>query len=366
MQVAYDGHIFRWQKVGGVSRYFREVISRLPRDWTPAILGEAAPQNLPAHPRLIASGLSSLRPRSLSQPLKVRWWEQRHLSRAQVFHPTYYGLTGGLSYARIKCPVVVTVHDLISATYPQLEDDGAATTQGMRMALDRADHAICVSRATERDLLTHFPHMAGKTSVIYHGTSFEVVREAAPPSIFEVPVFLFVGRRSTYKNFALLLRAFARACQSHPTMRLCAAGGPLTEEEKWQIHFLGISGRVDAVAYPSEEKLEQLYQGSVALLYPSRHEGFGIPALEAMACGTLAVTANTTSLPEVVGDAGIMLDPADEAAWTDCMLAIATDKVRRSELLERGRRRATEFSWEATAAKHAAEYRRLALASSRP
>lgn len=360
MNLAYDGHIFRWQKVGGVSRYFREVIARLPPDWAPTILGEDDPRNLPPHPRLVASGLSVIRPRRLTQPLKTLWWERRHLARARLFHPTYYNLTGGLRYDRIKCPVVVTVHDLIAASYPQLEDNAAVTLRDMRDALARADHAICVSQATERDLLAHFPRMAGRTTVIYHGTSFRVTDTPPPPGIFEAPTFLFVGRRATYKNFASLLRAFAKACQSHPTIRLCAAGSPLTEEEKWQIHFLGLAPRVDSVAYPSEEKLEQLYRSSVALLYPSRHEGFGIPPLEAMACGTLAITSNTTSLPEVVGDAGILLDPADEDTWTDCVLAVARQQVARADLVARGRRRATELSWDASARRHVETYQRLA------
>lgn len=359
MNLAYDGHIFRWQRVGGVSRYFREIISRLPPDWSPTILGEADPRNLPQHPHLVASGMSTMRPRSLSQPLKTWWWKKHHLKRARLFHPTYYGLTGGMRYDEIPCPVVVTVHDLIAATYPQLEDSAAGTMRAMRESLSCAAHAICVSRATERDLLEHFPHIAGKTSVIYHGTSFAVATAPPPNTIFETPTFLFVGRRATYKNFPLLLRAFAKACQSHSTMRLCAAGGPLSEEEKWQIHFLGISDRIDSAPFPSEEKLAQLYRSSVALLYPSRHEGFGIPPLEAMACGTLAVTSNTTSLPEVVGDAGIMLDPTDESAWTECMLAIARNAIARTELLERGRRRAIELSWEASAAAHVVQYERL-------
>lgn len=359
MNIAYDGHIFRWQKVGGISRYFREVIAHLPTDWTPTILGESDPANLPAHPRLVASGMSSLRPRSVSQPLKRLWWKHHHLARAQLFHPTYYGLTGGLAYEDLRCPLVVTVHDLIAAIYPQLEDSAAATFAAMKEALARAAHAICVSHATERHLLEYFPHMAGKTSVIHHGTSFPVRQDAQPPAIFERPVFLFVGNRATYKNFALVLRAFAQACQSHPTIRLCAAGRPLSEEEKWQIHFLGISERVDSAPFPSEEKLAQLYRDSVALLYPSRHEGFGIPPLEAMACGTLAITADNTSLPEVVRDAGIMLDAADEAAWSDVILAVARQQVDRGGLLARGRRRATELSWVASARKHVEIYQKL-------
>lgn len=359
MNIVFDGHIFRWQQIGGVSRYFREIIQRLPTEWTPTILGEAAADRLPTHPRLRASALSPIRPRSLTQPIRRRWWDLRYLKSAQVIHPTYFNLTGGLSYPDFKCPVVITVHDMIAARYPELEDNAAPTTRDLTVAARAAEHAICVSKATEADFLERHPHLRGRTSVIYHGSSFPVVDSPAGSEIFEKPTFLFVGRRATYKNFLFLLRAFAKACSSNPHIRLCTAGAALTEEERWQIHFLGLSNRVVSHRNPSEAELQRLYRTSVALLYPSRHEGFGIPPLEAMACGTLAVTSNTTSLPEVMGDAGIMLDPTREDGWADCILSIAGQNVPRAEMLERGRRRARELTWANSAQRHAETYRKL-------
>jgi glycosyltransferase involved in cell wall biosynthesis len=138
------------------------------------------------------------------------------------------------------------------------------------------------------------------------------------------------------------------------------AGKPLDDEERWQCHFLGISSRVDSSVFPDEKTLGELYRKSIALLYPSQREGFGLPPLEAMACGTVAVTSNTTSLPEVVADAGIMLDPADEGAWAECMLQIANDRIPRSQIIEKGKARAALFSWDKCAALHAAIYRQLA------
>jgi len=359
MKIIYDGHVFRWQTVGGVSRYFREVISRLPLIWQPTILGEEHPSKTPNHPHIAASGLCSLRPRRLSQPAKTFWWKAAHISRAAVFHPTYYNLTGGLRYTDIKCPIVITVHDLIAATYPALEDGAQVTLHDMEEAVRAAAHAICVSKATERDLLSHYPQLSGKTSVIYHGSSFSISAGPQTDEIFLAPRFLYVGRRGTYKNFSLLLRAFANACTCDPNIHLTIAGAPLSEEERWQIHFLGITDRIESEVYPSEEVLSRLYRRSLALLYPSRHEGFGIPPLEAMACGTLAVTSNTTSLPEVVGDAGIMLDPANQDDWTECILAIAHQKVPRKELLARGHTRASQLTWDESARQHISLYKKL-------
>jgi glycosyltransferase involved in cell wall biosynthesis len=361
MNIVYDGHIFRWQKTGGVSRYFSEVISRLPADWLPVVLG-AGDRNgsLPSHPRLGMSRLSSVRPRRFSQPLKKAWWKFRYVRRADVFHPTFYNLTGGLRFSEIRCPVVLTVHDFIKAKHPQLEGDSAEAVARQREAILHAAHLICISKGTEQDLLEFHPPAAGKTSVIYHGSSFPVCHEPQSDSIFETPTFLFVGRRATYKNFQMLLRAFAKACQSHPGIRLHLAGPPLDDEERWQIHFLGLAARISDSIFPDEPALQQLYRNSVALLYPSRHEGFGIPPLEAMACGTVAVTANTSCLPEVVGGAGIMLDPADENAWAECVLQIAAQKIDRRNLVEQGRQRVQTLTWEKSAARHVEVYKQFA------
>jgi len=360
MRILYDAHIFRWQRAGGISRYFAELISRLPDEWSPTLFGlDGISDNLPRHPRLDTSTLSSIRPRRYTQPLKLAYWKRCLLGSASLAHPTYYSLTGGLKFSDFKCPVVVTVYDFIGATYPQLEAHSDVTVQCQREAILAASHVICISRFTEQDLLNRYPQVAGKTSVIHLGSSFPVCPAPQSDGIFARPTFLFVGSRSTYKNFLLLLRAFARASQSLPHIRLHVAGPPLSGEEKWEMHFLGITDKVESSVFPDENALRELYRQSVALLYPSRHEGFGIPPLEAMACGTLAVTSNTTSLPEVVGDGGIMLDPADESAWTECILQVANRQLDRGALLERGRARASQLTWERTVESHVQVYQKL-------
>ena len=123
--------------------------------------------------------------------------------------------------------------------------------------------------------------------------------------------------------------------------------------------MLGISDRVEAVTYPDEQQLISLYRSSVALVYPSLHEGFGIPPLEAMACRTLAITSNTTSLPEVMGDGGIMLDPTREADWVECILKTAKGGGDRDLMIDRGLERVRMFSWKKTVEQHLEVYRRL-------
>lgn len=111
--------------------------------------------------------------------------------------------------------------------------------------------------------------------------------------------------------------------------------------------------------YPDEQRLKSLYRSSVALVYPSLHEGFGIPPLEAMACRTLAITSNATSLPEVVGNGGIMLDPKREEEWVECILKAAMGGAHRECMIERGLEHVRMFSWTRTVEQHLGIYRRL-------
>src|SRR5687768_16076428 len=199
MNILFDGHIFRWQRRGGVSRYFAEIISRLPNSINPVLLGVTKP-DIPqvSHPRLIASPLCSLRPRRFCQPLKKAFWRVRYLGASDLFHPTYYTLTGGLSFKDVKTPIVITVHDFVKARFPHLEGDSTETIAQQSLAIRHATHLICVSRATELDLLHFHPEAAGRTSVIYHGSSFPILPAPSIGSLFDRPRFLFVGRRETY------------------------------------------------------------------------------------------------------------------------------------------------------------------------
>lgn len=360
MNVFYDGHIFRWANPGGIRRYFWELITHLPPDWIPVVLGSDSSCPLPSHPGLRGRPRTALRPGRLTQAAQLAWWRRCELPRAQVFHPTYYHLTGKLEFPDIRCPIVITFHDLIAARHPTLEPFSDQTIRAQRESIDSAARIICVSRHTEKDLLELFPAAAGKTTVIHHGTSFVPGDTDTPVDVSARPYFLYVGSRSTYKNFPFLLQAFARASSVNARLRLQIAGPPLNPDEKWMIHFMGLAANVDAIALPDEAALQKLYRGSLGLLYPSRYEGFGLPPLEAMACGTIPIASNATSLPEVLGDAGILLDPTDASAWAEAMLAVAGNMLDRPALLARGKRRAAELTWAASAAKHAALYRQLA------
>jgi glycosyltransferase involved in cell wall biosynthesis len=334
----------------------------LPQDWVPVITGAREfGENAPSHPGLRVENPPRIRPGRLQKRFNRTFWSPRMARQAQLLHPTYYDLSSDFRWSDFSCPVVVTVHDMIYARFPQQTDGSAEIILAQRESVLRANRVVCVSKSTENELLELIPEAAGKTTVIHHGCSFSRIERPAEQDLFEQPTFLWVGYRGGYKNFLFLLRAFARAASVVSTIRLQVVGPALTSEERWQMHFLGITGKVSCSVYPDEAALHQLYRKSVALVYPSRYEGFGMPPLEAMSCGTIAVTANTTSLPEVVGDGGIMLDPTDEAAWVDNLIKLSSPFPERAKLLERGRNRVKQFSWTECARRHVGIYKELSL-----
>lgn len=311
------------------------------------------------HPNLKQPQFRHLRLGRIRIPLRKRLWKPGLLDSLDLFHPTYYDLTEGFSFSDFKCPTVLTVYDFIYSVYAKQIEGSESVIRDQTEAIRKADHVICISKSTENHLLERFPEKRGKTSVIYLASSFDIMPPPAEQTIFKDPSFLFVGNRWHYKNFAFLVRVFAKASKSNPRIRLRIVGAPLTKEERSQIYLLGIADTVDATVYPDERQLVSLYRSSVALVYPSLHEGFGLPPLEAMACGTLAITSNTTSLPEVMGDSGIMLDPTREADWVECILKIANGGGDRDLMIERGQERARMFSWKKTVEQHLEVYRRL-------
>ena len=173
----------------------------------------------PVIPILNSRDLNIFDPGRISVRVRERWWKPRLLDSLDLFHPTYYDLTDGFSFSDFKCPTVLTVYDFIYAIYPKLIEGSEGVIRDQTEAIRKADHIICISKATENDLLERFPEKQGKTSVIYLGSSFEIQPPLAEQAIFEKPSFLFVGRRCGYKNFPFLLRAIRQGQQiefAHP------------------------------------------------------------------------------------------------------------------------------------------------------
>jgi glycosyltransferase involved in cell wall biosynthesis len=191
MNILYDGQIFQMQRAGGINRYFAEIISGLPADYYPIITGvRELGRNAPQNPHLILPHFCHFRPRRLRHFLHEKWWKPRLLNGIDLFHPTYYDLTEGYSLEDFKGPMVITVYDFVYAIYPDLAVGSEYVIRCQTQAILKADFVICISQATENDLLERFPGKRGKTRVIHLGSSFAIQPPMNDRSIFETPSFL--------------------------------------------------------------------------------------------------------------------------------------------------------------------------------
>jgi glycosyltransferase involved in cell wall biosynthesis len=270
-----------------------------------------------------------------------------------------------------SAPALLTVHDLIFERYP--EHHTRRNVLFLRAALPRFVHAaaaiIAVSAHTRRDIVELYGADAAKVHVIHEGIDARFapapagemarVRAAYSP---DRPWLLMVGTLEPRKNHAAALRALRRLRDEGFPHRLLVVGG-----EGWLfapvyelVHALGLANDVTFTGYVPDGDLPALYSGADAVLMPSLYEGFGFPLLEAMACGAPVVASNCSSLPELAGDAALLVSPVDDAALTHALRLLLTQPALADTLRTRGRARAQTFTWARCAAETAALYHEVA------
>jgi len=356
MRILYDGYIYRLQKTGGINRYFQEIIARLPADFRPCIYGRAPSElNRPGRRQLRLA-----RPfpfPSLTSSLAARW-----ASRFDVVHPTYYHLSEPLDYRAIRAPVALTVYDFVFRRYGHLYEKSTKLLAAQKEAIDRADVLLCISRSTMDDLLEFHPGAAGRAMVIPLACPSMPAPSAEAYSTHKKPYFLFVGARSFYKNFALAVRALSIVASTDSEMEMVVAGAPWNESEMKLLREEGLADRVRLLEFPRDEELANLYAGAVCLMYPSEYEGFGLPLLEALSNGTPVVALRASSIPEVAGPGGILIEPREATPETlaDAVRQIHDSPSLRQTLVASGRRHLSSFSWERTAAATLRAYTEIA------
>lgn len=255
----------------------------------------------------------------------------------------------------IVCPVpsVATIHDVGYLWHREAYSPLAWLLLHLGTLRNaRADRIIADSQATARDLIGHFGVPPERIRVAYLGGPVvaELGDVAAVRATHHLPerYFLFVGTLQPRKNLARLLHAFARVVARVPGVGLALAGqaGHGAPTLRAQIAGLGLSEWVHLLGYVPSADLPALFAGAVGFVFPSLYEGFGMPALEAMAIGTPTIVSTTGSLPEVVGDAGLLVDPYDTSGLATAMERLLDDSGLRDRLIAAGRLRAASFTWE--------------------
>jgi glycosyltransferase involved in cell wall biosynthesis len=259
------------------------------------------------------------------------------------------------------CRTVIMVHDLIPLRYP---DRRSPLQYYQKFVLPRvlqqAEHLVCNSQATANDVIDFFGISANKITPIplaYDAQHFRVIEHLQPPA---KPYFLYLGRHNPYKNLPRMIRAFANLknyLPNHQDYEFWLVGSfdkRYTPELIKLIAELGLEKQVLFKDYIPHHDLPRVINQALCLLFATLWEGFGLPVLEAIACGTPVITANQSSLPEVVGDAALLVNPNNIAEITDAMQAIATQDELRQSLIEQGLAQAQKFSWAKTGAQTAA------------
>ncbi len=266
---------------------------------------------------------------------------------------------------------VITVHDLAFLRYPYLLTKSAARYYGqIDQAVRKADHIIAVSQSTRQDLMNLLGVPESKISVIYEAADAifrPLPREQSAEEVrrrYNLPpdFILFVGTIEPRKNLNTLLLAYhGLRTRYHLDPPLVFAGeyGWLSDEVHSLVEELDLHDRCHFLQRVATNDLVHLYNAARLLAHPALYEGFGLPPLEAMACGTPVIVSNVSSLPEVVGDAALLVDPTDVEAWTVALHRLLTDDALWEELRNKGLQRARLFSWERTAQETLEVYRRV-------
>ena len=302
------------------------------------VLGQPSLRRIPG-PRLIG--------RHFRWPARLRRSE----------YDLFFGPMGQLPLGRIDFPSVLTVHDLAIYIRPEWFPTGQplATRLVVPRSIERATHLLADSENTARDILGLFDRRPDDVTVVplgvgaeFHPMPVESLGEAL--ARFDLPerFLLFVGTIEPRKNLATLLAAW-EALPDRPDLVIAGGWGWKQDFLRGEVERLGSAVRLLGTVTPAE--LPALYNRAIALAHPAHYEGFGLTPLEAMACGTPVVCSSAASLPEVVGDAALLVDPADVEGWTAALDQVLHDPGVATDLRRRGVLRAAEFTWERAAAR---------------
>jgi glycosyltransferase involved in cell wall biosynthesis len=368
MKILYDGLIYANQRAnnvraGGISRYFKNVIDGLPPECVPVLTSpEPFEFCFPANPKLkchhppqkiLGSGKLARYVGGFSSAVMERF------GGFNLAHPTYHSLMSGKPMSAYRMPVVLTIFDMIPERFPSQLDPQGLERDRKREAVQAADAILCISENTKRDLMEILQVPEDRITVTLLASEFSPEIKPDPSRVPQTPYLLFVGSRAFYKNYVRLLLAFSKISSSWPELRLATVGTPFNQTENEVIHALKLDSKIDHLSQLNDQQLAAIYQAAEALVYPSLYEGFGIPPLEAMACGTVVIAADSSSIPEIVGDAAILFDPNSWEELAERILALRNLGSRRDDLIRRGHERVKKFSWKDTAKKTFEVYQRV-------
>jgi len=280
----------------------------------------------------------------------------RQSVNGRIKHIASQGYAFTAPYLR-KGPVILTCNDIIPWTYYKIR---TPTWKANIQAIRHIEHIIAISDYTKNELIDQLEVPDDRIHVIPDGVDLQKFHPIPDPirSSFLDPnnrIILYVGSEEKRKNIGVVLQALKDLIREIPDVKLVKAGGPgsgiFRDSCTYEVKRLGLERHVIFTGTISDTELLALYNSADVFVFPSLIEGFGLPPLEAMACGCPVIASDRTSIPEVVGDAGILIDPEDPEAWCNAMYRVMEEPATNAEMRQRSLQRAAMFSWESCAKK---------------
>jgi glycosyltransferase involved in cell wall biosynthesis len=354
MRVAIDARKLHDFGIGTYIRNLLRHLARIDRDSEYVLLCQTADLGIAS--RLGANFRAVVEPSptySFREQIHVPW--VLHRERPDVFHAPHYVLPPAT-----RCRSVVTIHDCIHVMFPQYLRNRAAyvyARASMWSAARQAQRILTVSEASKRDIIHFFNVPPDKVVVVYNAIEERFAQTPSADALERVreryqlnhPFVLYVGNIKPHKNLVRLIEAFAELRRrGFSELKLLIIGDEIS---KWPalrraVHSHKLHKHVRFLGYLEDETLASLYRLASVFVFPSLYEGFGLPPLEAMASGTPVVTSNVSSMPEVTGDAAVLVNPYDVSSIVEGIERVLRDPELSAELRRRGIARAREFSWQ--------------------
>ena len=352
MRILYDYQAFSRNSYGGVSRYFSELYSHLnDSNVSPYIL---APIHRNVYLDSISDGgvygkyLKKYPPKTTRLILKINQLISNAvipLMRPNIIHQTYYG---GHFYSANGSARILTVYDMIHELIANEISPLDQTSRSKLLSVNDSDHIICISKNTKADLMNFFNVPEAKISVVYLGCDMGKLgcgSGQSKPFNSDRPYVLYVGNRFGYKNFKVLLEAYGALNLYETHDLLIFGGGELTDIELGMLDILGIPYSSIKHQYGEDNLLASIYKAAEVLVYPSHHEGFGLPPLEAMANSCPVISSSSSCMPEILGNAAIYFDPTSYEDLMIALMQIIDSKDNRVNYILKGVERSRLFTW---------------------
>ena len=360
-KILYDHQMFTFQRFGGVTRYFADLMYNLPQGDFTADLPMKYCENhyvtkTYGHKYDKLPFPENYRIRRRLYELANDFISKKAIKNGDydIFHPTYYNPYFLNALKKRQKPLVLTIHDMTFERFPQEVLIYDKTISNKKRLVQEAEHIIAVSENTKKDIVEILGVNPSKISVVYHG--YKPIAEPAP-QLFDHYI-LYVGERKGYKNFLPWLSAISPLLSHDNRLKVICTGADFSQAELSAFAELGITGRVIHIS-ANDAQMASLYHHALCFVYPSHYEGFGIPILEAFANGCPICLSNASCFPEVAGDAALYFNPQDSNSMYNATKEIIESQALRSELSRKGSLRGKEFSIDRMVEQTCNVYRKL-------